>query len=353
MGRNQKRTGSISPGKLLLAFCTCGLSLPFAGIRKRYPQRVNDSYSKHPVVRNSTQKQKHNSASVSPSGCIGCAVSALIWLGLTTLCFMVFIICTDGNGNLFWQFILIGVPIIGTLLIILYLNSNRYKKLEKPQMEHRTITEETGDDTYILIESVHAIYRYNSASVSFLEKNLGIGYKKAHDIIRLLESCGIIGPSFDGNPRNILVPEETALAVIDEFLTKIKSGNISKEPELTPMQKVDAMDGHEFEHFTAGLLEKLGYANVEVTKGSGDQGVDVLAEKDGIRYAIQCKNYSHALGNTPVQEVAAGKDFYNCHVGVVITNNYFTQGGKALAARVRVLLWDRDKLQAMIEQAQQ
>lgn len=115
------------------------------------------------------------------------------------------------------------------------------------------------------------------------------------------------------------------------------------------MEKVDAMDGHEFEHFIAGLLQKLGYENVSVTRGSGDQGVDVLAELNGIKYAIQCKNYASALGNTPVQEVSAGKEFYGCHVGVVVTNNYFTKGGRELADKVRVILWDREKLAEMME----
>lgn len=74
-----------------------------------------------------------------------------------------------------------------------------------------------------------------------------------------------------------------------------------------------------------------------------------MAELYGIKYAIQCKNYSSALGNTPVQEVSAGMEFYNCHVGVVVTNSYFTKGAKELAQKVRVILWDRDKLSEMIK----
>ena len=62
---------------------------------------------------------------------------------------------------------------------------------------------------------------------------------------------------------------------------------------------VDSMEGHDFEYWCADLLRKNGYENVEVTPGSGDQGIDVLAEKDGIKYAIQCKCYSKDLGNTP------------------------------------------------------
>ena len=41
------------------------------------------------------------------------------------------------------------------------------------------------------------------------------------------------------------------------------------------------MDGHEFEYFCADLLEQRGFVEVEVTRGSGDYGIDILAEKDG------------------------------------------------------------------------
>lgn len=108
------------------------------------------------------------------------------------------------------------------------------------------------------------------------------------------------------------------------------------------------MEGHEFEYWCAELLRKNGFTDVEVTKGSGDQGVDVLAVKDGIRYAIQCKCYSSNLGNGPVQEVNAGKSLYRCHVGVVMTNRHFTPSAKELATATGVLLWDRDKLEEML-----
>lgn len=118
------------------------------------------------------------------------------------------------------------------------------------------------------------------------------------------------------------------------------------------MSRIDAMDGHEFEHFIATLLRKLDYEKVEVTPGSGDQGVDVLAEKEGVRYAIQCKCYSSDLGNTPVQEVNTGKMVYRCHVGIVVTNRYFTQSAREAAKATSVLLWDRSKLEKLIAQAE-
>ena len=112
---------------------------------------------------------------------------------------------------------------------------------------------------------------------------------------------------------------------------------------------VDLMEGREFEFFCSDLLKKIGFIKVKVTPGSGDQGVDILAEKEGVLYAIQCKCYSSPLSNTPIQEVHAGKAFYSCHVGVVLTNSTFTPGATALAEKTGVLLWDRSWLIQMID----
>ena len=115
------------------------------------------------------------------------------------------------------------------------------------------------------------------------------------------------------------------------------------------LSRIDNMDGPMFEQWCADLLKKCGYENVSVSGKSGDQGVDIIAEKDDIRYAIQCKCYSSPLGNTPVQEVYAGKTKHNCFIAAVMTNNYFTRGAKDLAAATNVLLWDRDKLKKMLD----
>lgn len=105
---------------------------------------------------------------------------------------------------------------------------------------------------------------------------------------------------------------------------------------------IDLMEGHQFESWCADALKSIGFCNVSVTPGSGDQGVDILADKDGVKYAFQCKRYTSDLGNTPIQEVHSGKDYYHRHVGVVITNRLFTSGATALAAETGTLLWDRE-----------
>ena len=110
---------------------------------------------------------------------------------------------------------------------------------------------------------------------------------------------------------------------------------------------VDQMDGFDFEYYCADLLASDGFVDVQVTKSSGDYGVDILAEKDGVTYAIQCKRYSGLVGVKAVQEAYAGRDYYDRMVGAVLTNQYFTKPAMKAAKKLKILLWDRDYIQAI------
>lgn len=112
----------------------------------------------------------------------------------------------------------------------------------------------------------------------------------------------------------------------------------------------DDMEGHEFEYFCADLLRRRGFKEVIVTKGSGDFGIDILAERDGISYGIQCKNYSSPIGVKAVQEVYAGRDYYDCMVGVVMSNQYFTGPAVEAAKKLKIVLWDRGYIEEMLEE---
>ena len=114
-------------------------------------------------------------------------------------------------------------------------------------------------------------------------------------------------------------------------------------------KRLDEMAGRDFEFFCAALLKENGFIEVEVTKGSGDYGVDVLAEKEGVTYAIQCKRYDAPVGVKAVQEACAGREYYDRMVGVVMTNQYFTQPAVEAARKLKILLWDRGYIDAMVK----
>ena len=110
------------------------------------------------------------------------------------------------------------------------------------------------------------------------------------------------------------------------------------------------MDGHEFEYFCADLLEQRGFVEVEVTRGSGDYGIDILAEKDGVTYAVQCKRYTAPVGVKAIQEAYAGRDYYDRMVGAVMTNQYFTAPAVEAAKKLKILLWDGGYIESMMEE---
>ena len=112
--------------------------------------------------------------------------------------------------------------------------------------------------------------------------------------------------------------------------------------------------GLQFEVEARGILMAAGF-DVSHTGASGDQGADLMARKDGLSYAVQCKNYNSPAGNAAVQEVLSAKAFYQADYGVVCAPNGFTKSAKSLASSAGILLvpptllHDLDKLRALVD----
>lgn len=132
------------------------------------------------------------------------------------------------------------------------------------------------------------------------------------------------------------------IIIIDFFLRRRRNRQVSR---------MDELEGHDFEFFCADLLRTQGFMDVEVTRGSGDFGVDILAEKDGITYAVQCKRYNSPVGVEAVLRTYGGLAYYERMVGAVMTNQYFTTPAVEAAKKLRILLWDRGYMDAMIEES--
>ena len=143
----------------------------------------------------------------------------------------------------------------------------------------------------------------------------------------------------------IITSAGVILAAVFILLLCRKLKNRKRYPD-----EMDLMEGHEFEFFCADLLRKKGFIEVEVTKGSGDYGIDILAEKEGVTYAIQCKCYGAPIGVKAIQEAYAGRDYYDRMVGAVMTNQYFTAPAVEAAKKLKILLWDRGYLERMMEE---
>lgn len=206
------------------------------------------------------------------------------------------------------------------------------------------------DHDELFFPAVDVIFETGQASVSMLQRRLKLDYPRAARLLDEIEGAGIVSPLDGATPRKILLTRDEWKNA--QFSTVQNSAGNSfcsprSENPSSLISEIDTMEGHDFEYWCADVLQKNGFTDVKVTQGSGDQGVDVLAVKDGIKYAVQCKCYSSDLGNKPVQEVHTGKSIYHCQIGAVMTNRHFTQSAKDAAEATGVLLWDRDTVEKM------
>jgi len=113
------------------------------------------------------------------------------------------------------------------------------------------------------------------------------------------------------------------------------------------MRAIDAMDGVEFEGYVAARLGRAGW-RVRFTPPVGDYGVDLIAEKDGHRLAVQCKRYGKPVGVAAVQQVVSGARHHGCTRSIVVSNQEFTTAAKQLAHTHGCQLIGRRTLQAWV-----
>lgn len=186
------------------------------------------------------------------------------------------------------------------------------------------------------------------AVVTAIERTCKLGVQKSLEIIPELVELNLLIPAKGGNAytARLTANEYADFAEQHDKRLRIALGLESPEPVVV-VPDMDALTGEEFEAYCADLLRENGFTDVLLTKHTGDHGVDITARKDGVVYAIQCKCYSSTVGNAAIQQIYSGKSLYNADVAVVMTNSRFTKQAIEDADRLRVRLWDREKLLEM------
>jgi restriction system protein len=110
----------------------------------------------------------------------------------------------------------------------------------------------------------------------------------------------------------------------------------------------DIKTGEEYECFCAALFETAGW-ETSLTNKTGDQGVDIIARKNGTVVSVQCKYYSKPVGNKAVQEIAAGRVHHGAGIAVVVSNSSFTRSAIELAQTTGVILIHHEEIQKLSE----
>lgn len=142
--------------------------------------------------------------------------------------------------------------------------------------------------------------------------------------------------------------KESVLDILVHSATMFLISVFYENPNLFNQNKTNNLTPIDYEKQIAADLRGLGF-NVRTTKSTGDQGADVLASKDGVSFAIQCKMYSKPVGNKAVQEANAGRDFYKKDYGVVVSNAGFTKSARQAAHACGIILLNDNQLDDLLE----
>ncbi len=131
--------------------------------------------------------------------------------------------------------------------------------------------------------------------------------------------------------------------VLAKFIPYLARSVLQNRQKACSLGSIDQMSGLEFEYCVGQLLKGQGFTHLVFTERY-DYGVDIVAEKDGVRWGIQVKRYSSLVKASAVRQVVATLKQYNCGRGMVISNNYFSRVAAELARSNDCVLIDRSKL---------
>lgn len=124
---------------------------------------------------------------------------------------------------------------------------------------------------------------------------------------------------------------------------------VSGQAAIEELLRVDCrlLSGTQFEDYLATVFALHGYS-VEQTGQSGDQGVDLVIARDGVRIAVQAKCYRGSVGNDAVQQAYTGRTYHQCARCAVVTNSRFTSAAIDVAQQVGCTLVDGERLRDLI-----
>jgi len=120
-----------------------------------------------------------------------------------------------------------------------------------------------------------------------------------------------------------------------------------------------ALEPYAFEHFVKELLEAMDYENVQVTKQSGDKGVDVVANFQfgitEIKEVVQVKRSELTVRRPLIDQLRGALPYHGAIRGTLITLGKFAKGVEDSAlfpGAAPITLIDGDRLVEMVEKHQ-
>ncbi len=125
------------------------------------------------------------------------------------------------------------------------------------------------------------------------------------------------------------------------------------------VERLMSLDPYAFEHFVKELLEQMDYENVQVTKQSGDKGVDVIANFQfgitEIKEVVQVKRSEVTVRRPLIDQLRGALPYHGAIRGTLITLGKFAKGVEQAAlypGAAPITLIDGERLVELVEKHQ-
>lgn len=192
----------------------------------------------------------------------------------------------------------------------------------------------------------------NKKEIKFDLSQNGYGFKEGipyfwfREILKSFESIDIFFSKWEHyiriNPiiRDEILGKDRKLQFEDWYLfiaSMVEKSCINLIDEYKYENNLNNQKGIAFENQCMKILISKGW-RVEETPKSGDQGIDLIASIEKYRLCIQCKDHKKPIGNKAVQEVSAGKKYWNGTHAILVSQSGYTKSAYKLAAANNVLL---------------
>ena len=192
----------------------------------------------------------------------------------------------------------------------------------------------------------------NKKEIKFDLSQNGYGFKEGipyfwfREILKSFESIDIFFSKWEHYIRinpiiwDEILGKDRKLQFEDWYLfiaSMVEKSCINLIDEYKYENNLNNQKGIAFENQCMKILISKGW-RVEETPKSGDQGIDLIASIEKYRLCIQCKDHKKPIGNKAVQEVSAGKKYWNGTHAILVSQSGYTKSAYKLAAANNVLL---------------
>lgn len=113
-----------------------------------------------------------------------------------------------------------------------------------------------------------------------------------------------------------------------------------------------SLRGTEFELWLQEVYQSRGYRVKHVGR-PGDDGADLILQKDRWTIVIQAKGVGNKVNNRAVDQAHAAKSILDANEAWVVTNNFFTDPARKHAKGCHVRLYDRNSLDRYLKTGRQ